>query len=228
MASIDIAPVPAADTARAEGVWSKIRYYAASHPLGVVGAVIMLVFVFAAVFADFITAYDPIKTNSLITLARPSDAHWLGADQMGRDIYSRIVYGARISLAVGLGSTSLGCFFGVILGLTSGLSRRLGRPRHPAHCRRAAGGAALGAGAGDGGGAGSCARQYHRRHRHPAHPLHGARRTLQHADAARTAIRRSRARRRHERIPHRGAPCAAQYAGAVDRDRHRAARRRHP
>jgi peptide/nickel transport system permease protein len=120
MASIDIAPVPAADVAAAESLWSKLRYYAVSHPLGVVGAVIMFVFVFAAVFADFITGYDPIKTNALITLAPPSHAHWLGADQMGRDIYARIVYGARISLAVGLGSTALGCFFGVILGLASG------------------------------------------------------------------------------------------------------------
>ena len=51
---------------------------------------------------------------------RRATAHWLGADNMGRDIYSRIVYGARISLAVGLGSTFLGCLFGVTLGLTSG------------------------------------------------------------------------------------------------------------
>jgi len=119
MASIDITPGPAA-AASSESMWSTIGYYARAYPLGVVGAVIMLVFVFAAVFADAITGYDPIKTNSLITLAPPSHAHLLGADQMGRDIYSRIVYGARISLAVGLGSTALGCFFGVILGLASG------------------------------------------------------------------------------------------------------------
>jgi peptide/nickel transport system permease protein len=120
MASIDIVPVPIAEVARAEGIWSKLRYYAGAHPLGVVGAVIMLVFVFAAIFADALTSYDPIRTNSLATLAVPSDVHLLGTDQMGRDIYSRIIFGARISLAVGLGSTALGCFFGIILGLTSG------------------------------------------------------------------------------------------------------------
>jgi peptide/nickel transport system permease protein len=120
MASIDIAPVPVADTAGSESVWSKIRYYAAAYPLGVAGAVIMAVFVFVAIFADFITAYSPIATNSAAALAHPGETHWFGADNMGRDIYSRIVYGARISLAVGIGSTSLGCFFGVILGLTSG------------------------------------------------------------------------------------------------------------
>ncbi len=120
MASIDIAPVPVADADRAESMWSKLRYYAAAYPLGLAGAIIMAVFVFVAVFADFITAYSPIATNSASALASPNEAHWFGADNMGRDIYTRIVYGARISLAVGLGSTSLGCFFGVILGLTSG------------------------------------------------------------------------------------------------------------
>ena len=120
MASIDLAPVPATDVVRGESVWSKIRYYAGNYPLGVAGAAILFMFVFAAVFADVITAFDPIKTNSAMTLKMPGDAHWLGTDQMGRDIYSRIVYGARISLAVGLGSTFLGSFFGVLLGLTSG------------------------------------------------------------------------------------------------------------
>jgi peptide/nickel transport system permease protein len=120
MASVDIVPGSVTDTARADSVWSRIRYHAAAHPLGVVGAVIMIVFVFAAVFADFITAYNPITTNSAIALLPPSEHHVLGADAMGRDIYSRIVYGARISLAVGLGSTFLGCMFGVVLGLASG------------------------------------------------------------------------------------------------------------
>jgi peptide/nickel transport system permease protein len=119
MTTIDIAPIPA-DTESAESLWSKIGYYAVSHPLGVVGAIIMAVFVFAAVFADFITAYNPITTNAAISLLPPSEHHLLGADAMGRDIYSRIVFGARISLAVGLGSTFLGCAVGVAFGLASG------------------------------------------------------------------------------------------------------------
>ena len=120
MAIIDTVPPPIQRGEHAESAWSNIRYYAASHPLGVIGAVIMAVFVFAAVFADFITSFNPITTNSLLALAPPSEGHIFGADAMGRDIYSRIVYGARISLAVGIGSTALGCFFGVVLGLTSG------------------------------------------------------------------------------------------------------------
>ena len=91
MASIDIDPPPAVSVDRAESIWSRLRYYAASHPLGVVGAAIMLVFVFAAVFAPWLTGYDPIGTDPRVALSPPSAAHMFGADAMGRDIYARIV-----------------------------------------------------------------------------------------------------------------------------------------
>jgi peptide/nickel transport system permease protein len=120
MASIDLVPGPVAQADRGESLWSRLRGHASAHPLGVVGAAIMAVFVFAAVFADFITFYDPVDTNSAVALMAPGHGHVLGADAMGRDIYSRIVYGARISLAVGIGSTALGSVFGVALGLASG------------------------------------------------------------------------------------------------------------
>ncbi len=72
MASIDIVPGPV-DTVRAEGVWSKIRYHAAAHPLGVVGAAIMALFVFAAIFADFITSLrsDPDECARFAGAAEP-------------------------------------------------------------------------------------------------------------------------------------------------------------
>jgi peptide/nickel transport system permease protein len=97
-----------------------MRHLIWRHPLGAAGAIIIAVLAFGALFADLITVYDPLRTDSSISLARPTLAHWMGADFMGRDIYSRIVYGARISLAVGLGSTALGCLFGVAIGLSSG------------------------------------------------------------------------------------------------------------
>jgi peptide/nickel transport system permease protein len=120
MAVTELVPTPAKKEERRESFVSRLFYYASTHPLGFLGALIMFVFVFAAVFADFITAYSPTSTNSAISLLPPGHGHPLGADAMGRDIYSRIVYGARISLAVGIGSTALGSFFGVVLGLTSG------------------------------------------------------------------------------------------------------------
>ena len=103
-----------------ESIWRHLRYHIARHPLGAAGAAIMAIFVFAAIFADFLTRFDPTSTNSALSLAPPSAAHMFGADFMGRDIYSRIIYGARISLAVGIGSAFLGCAIGVALGLTSG------------------------------------------------------------------------------------------------------------
>jgi peptide/nickel transport system permease protein len=106
--------------ARIDGTWSNLRFFVSRHPLGAVGAVIMAVFVFAAVFAPFITAYDPLSTSPSQSLASPGRQHWLGCDFMGRDVYSRIVYGARISLAVGIGSTLLGSALGILVGLPSG------------------------------------------------------------------------------------------------------------
>jgi len=90
------------------------------YPLGAIGAVIMAAFTLAALLAELVTAYDPLTTSASLSLAPPSAAHWLGCDFLGRDIYSRIVYGARISLAVGLGSTALGGVIGVAIGLASG------------------------------------------------------------------------------------------------------------
>jgi peptide/nickel transport system permease protein len=106
--------------ANVDSRWSAIRFFVRRYPLGAIGAAIMGLFVFAAIFAPLITVYDPLSTNAALSLARPSAAHWLGCDFMGRDVYSRIVYGARISLAVGIGSTMLGGGIGVLIGLSSG------------------------------------------------------------------------------------------------------------
>ncbi|MFZ0853110.1 MAG: ABC transporter permease [Hyphomicrobiaceae bacterium] len=97
-----------------------IRFLLRHYPLGAIGAAIIGLFVFVAVFAPFITAYDPLSTNATLSLAPPSASHWLGADFMGRDVYSRLVYGARISLLVGCCSTLIGCSIGVLAGLLSG------------------------------------------------------------------------------------------------------------
>jgi peptide/nickel transport system permease protein len=80
----------------------------------------MLVIVLMAVFADVIQTHDPIATEAADTLARPSATHWMGTDHLGRDIYSRIIHGARVSLMVGVGSTILASLFGGIIGLLSG------------------------------------------------------------------------------------------------------------
>src|SRR5262245_40836882 len=80
----------------------------------------MATFLATALFADQISAFDPFSTNARISLAPPGGEHVLGADFMGRDVFARIVYGARILLAVGVGATALGCVIGVLIGLMSG------------------------------------------------------------------------------------------------------------
>jgi peptide/nickel transport system permease protein len=102
------------------GLGTVLARFCVKKPLGAAGGVLMLLMVATAVFADFLATADPITTNSAHTLATPSGRFWLGSDHLGRDIYSRIVYGARVSLVVGLGSTVLGSVLGGIIGLLSG------------------------------------------------------------------------------------------------------------
>ncbi len=89
-------------------------------PLGAAGGLLMLLLVITAVFANLLATQDPIATDAVHTLARPSPQFWLGTDHLGRDIYSRIVHGARVSLIVGVLSTLLGSVLGGIIGLLSG------------------------------------------------------------------------------------------------------------
>ena len=106
--------------ANISGRWSTIAYFIRRYPLGAIGGLIFAAFVLTAIFAPILTGFDPTSTNARSSLAKPGGTHALGADFMGRDLWSRIVYGARISLAVGIGATVLGCMIGVTIGLTSG------------------------------------------------------------------------------------------------------------
>ena len=100
--------------------WGMALFLAGRYPLGGVGLAIVLTFILVALFAPYITAHDPLATNPSISLAKPSLAHLMGTDFMGRDLFSRVVHGARTSLAVAFGATALGVFFGVLIGLASG------------------------------------------------------------------------------------------------------------
>lgn len=106
--------------ANATGGWARLAFLAQRHVLGTIGLFIMLLVVWMAISADLICRYDPLSVDSAHRLAPPSALHWFGTDSFGRDVWSRIIHGARISLAVGIGSTTLGATLGVIVGLTSG------------------------------------------------------------------------------------------------------------
>src|SRR5579885_2916100 len=106
--------------ANVHSTWVQLRFRARRYPLGAVGATIVTIFILTAAFADIIAPVDPTATNAKFSLARPGGMFWLGADFMGRDMFSRIVHGARISLAVGAGAMGLGALIGISVGLASG------------------------------------------------------------------------------------------------------------
>jgi peptide/nickel transport system permease protein len=106
--------------AKATHGWRKLLFFAQRYILGTIGLVIMVTFVLTALFADLICRYDPLTVDSAQALLHPDARHWMGTDSFGRDVWARIAHGARISLAVGIGSTALGASIGVIIGLTSG------------------------------------------------------------------------------------------------------------
>ena len=100
--------------------WRRLVFLAQRYLLGTFGLIIMVLFVWMAISADLICRYDPLSVDSAHRLASPSMQHWMGTDSFGRAVWSRIVHGARISLAVGIGATLLGSSIGVLVGLASG------------------------------------------------------------------------------------------------------------
>ena len=92
----------------------------ASHSLATVGLVIVGLFVAIALFAPLIAPWSPYEQDLYAVLSPPSAAHWLGTDNLGRDLLSRTLYGARVSLLFAIGSTALSAALGIALGLLSG------------------------------------------------------------------------------------------------------------
>ncbi|MTD30649.1 ABC transporter permease [Planomicrobium sp. YIM 101495] len=86
----------------------------------VVGGLIILFYIFIAIFAPFLAPYHPHEINLENKLVPPSMDHWMGTDDKGRDILSRILYGSRLSMGVGFAAVIFGAFFGITLGLIAG------------------------------------------------------------------------------------------------------------
>ncbi|ETP67239.1 ABC transporter permease [Planococcus glaciei] len=86
----------------------------------VVGGLIILFYIFIAVFAPVLAPYHPHDINLDNKLMPPSTEHWMGTDDKGRDILSRILYGSRLSMGVGFAAVIFGAFFGITLGLIAG------------------------------------------------------------------------------------------------------------
>ena len=89
-------------------------------PMGTFGAIIVLLLLVAAIFANVVARYPPNQSHLLDKLAPPSAKYWLGTDNLGRDLYSRIIFGARISLYIGLGASAVNVLVATAIGLISG------------------------------------------------------------------------------------------------------------
>ncbi len=109
------------DSAReSRSLWSDARSRLLRNPVAMAGGVVSILLILVAIAAPYVAPYDPIHQDLANSLAGPSMTHLAGTDVHGRDIFSRIIYGTRISLRIGFLGMLLGCVVGVILGLASG------------------------------------------------------------------------------------------------------------
>ncbi len=120
MADVTITP----GTVKAADVMPKrpnpVMHFIRSQPLGFAGLIVILIYVVSALGAAWIAPYDPEAIDFSAMLGAPNAEHWLGTDQFGRDVMSRIIYGARTALAVGILSSLIGCSLGALIGAASG------------------------------------------------------------------------------------------------------------
>ena len=107
---------PTVELGRVRALWAVIR----RKPLGAASAALIALIVLTAIFADVLAPYDPLAAQPEIRLSPPSWEHPFGTDDIGRDVFSRIIYGSRISLWVGLLAVGIGTVAGMIIGLLCG------------------------------------------------------------------------------------------------------------
>jgi peptide/nickel transport system permease protein len=93
--------------------------FARQQPLGLAGLAVIVLMILSALFAKWVAPHDPLDVNYSGLLAAPSAEHWLGTDNFGRDVLSRIIYGARTALSIGFLASILGSTLGAVVGVAS-------------------------------------------------------------------------------------------------------------
>src|SRR5919109_5232576 len=99
--------------------WPAIQQFIVTKPLGAIGGGIIVLMALAAIFADVVAPYDPYAIDVAVQFGPPNLAHWLGTDEFGRDVLTRLIYGARIALFIGFAASFLGCTGGALIGVVS-------------------------------------------------------------------------------------------------------------
>jgi peptide/nickel transport system permease protein len=102
------------------GTWRKLRH----DPLGIFGLAVVLAIGLLAVFAPWLAPHDPNEIDVYARLLPPSAEHWLGTDQLGRDIYSRLLFGGRVAMKVSILAISIAMAIGIVLGMLAGYGPR--------------------------------------------------------------------------------------------------------
>ena len=122
MTSIAALPVAAAQPAAVKetGPWLRAWRRLRQRRGAMVGLVVVLIFVACALFAPWVAPQDPIATSWSAIRKAPSAAHWMGTDEIGRDVLSRVIWGTQASLLAGLCSVSISLLLGVPIGLAAG------------------------------------------------------------------------------------------------------------
>ena len=116
-AKIAAATIPVDDSASFRGI---VRRLCRENKLAVISAILILLFILAAILAPVLTPYEFDAQDLFARLAKPSKAHLLGADELGRDVLTRMLYGSRVSLLVGIVPTVISMLFGAALGILAG------------------------------------------------------------------------------------------------------------
>jgi ABC-type dipeptide/oligopeptide/nickel transport system permease subunit len=101
-------------------IWGGLRTFARRSPFSAFWGVVALAIILMAIAAPLIAPYDPLRSDFRAMGQPPSEAHWFGTDQIGRDVLSRVIYGARASLTVAIGAVLFGTTLGALWGLASG------------------------------------------------------------------------------------------------------------
>ena len=105
--------------------WLRFKDALRRHPTAIAGAVVLLLMGVIAIGAPWIATADPLALSPIKRLRPPGAEYWFGSDMLGRDVYSRVIYGTRVSLAVGLAVAVLATFVGLAIGLVTGYLRWL-------------------------------------------------------------------------------------------------------
>lgn len=101
----------------ANSIVQTVIHFGQRHPLGLISAVLIVIMIFSAALAEIIAPYDPYKVDYTCQFSPPTATHLLGTDEFGRDLLSRIIYGSRFALLIGVGTSVLGTTIGALLGV---------------------------------------------------------------------------------------------------------------